>query len=420
MRDAVASDARRDRGAVRGALDGIPIAVKDNLCRQGGVVTAGSNILQGWVAPYDATAVARLKHAGAVVVGSTNMDEFGMGSSTQHSAHHPTLHPMDVLRVPGGSSGGSAVAVRTGMAAGALGSDTGGSVRQPAALCGVVGFKPSYGRVSRFGLIAYASSLDVVGTIGVDVDSAALLYAAIAGVDARDQTSRAAAPASPRSPGVFGTRIGVPTRWLTRASVAVKGAHARAASALADAGAQLVEVDLPQCERAIACYYVIATAEASSNLARYDGVRFGPRDGEAGGLASMIESTRSRFGPEVKRRIILGTWLLSAGYYDKYVVRAQAVRAGITHELNSVLTLCDALLLPTSPETAWLRTDKPDALSEYLADIYTVPASLAGLPALSLPCGTDAGLPLAVQLVGPDGGDDDVLTLARELESLLM
>ena len=420
--EAAASDARRAHGAARGPLDGVPIAVKDNLCRAGRPVTAGSRILEGWRAPYDATAVARLRAAGAVIVGGTNLDEFGMGSSTENSAYRVAKNPWDASRVPGGSSGGSAVAVAAGMALGALGSDTGGSVRQPAALCGVVGLKPTYGRVSRFGLIAYASSLDTVGPLARDVRGAALLLDAIAGPCARDATSHAQphAPCADAPRAASGRTIGVPRALVAGVDDEVAAALARVERALVDAGARIVDVELPQSARALACYYVLAPAEASSNLMRYDGVRYGPRDGEGAGVAGMVEATRARFGAEVKRRIVLGTWVLSAGYHDAYVKHAQRMRARITTELEAALVACDALLMPTSPEPAWPLGAKPDPLSLYKADLFTLPASLAGLPALSVPAGhTSSGLPIGAQLVGRAFDERTLVSVAGALEDAL-
>lgn len=423
---ASAADERRARGAARGPLDGIPVGLKDNLALEGAPLTAGSRILEGFVAPYDATVTRKLKDAGAVLLGRLNCDEFAMGSSTENSAFQATRNPWDLARVPGGSSGGSAAAVAARMLPLTLGSDTGGSIRQPAALCGVVGLKPSWGRVSRFGLVAFASSLDVVGPFARDVRSAALLLQTLAGLDARDGTSDARAVPSlveAAEGGAAGLRVGVPRTLLDRGGLHadVARALADAEAALARAGASFVDVELPLMEQAVACYYVIAMAEAASNLARFDGVRYGPRRGEERGLQAMMEETRALFGPEVKRRIVVGTWVLSKGYVDAYVHRAQRVRRRIAEGLGAALQRCDVLLLPTSPEPAWpLGTKAADPLSMYLADAFTVPASLAGLPAASLNAGFGAGgLPLGVQLVGRAFDEATVVRAAAALEDAL-
>jgi aspartyl-tRNA(Asn)/glutamyl-tRNA(Gln) amidotransferase subunit A len=403
------SDARRTAGRPRGPLDGVLVALKDNLCQRGRPTTAGSRVLHGWSAPYDATCVARLRAAGAVVVGKTNLDEFGMGSSTERSAFFPTRNPWDRARTPGGSSGGAAAAVAAGFVGAGLGTDTGGSVRQPAAFCGVVGVKPTYGRVSRHGVIAFASSLDQVGVIADDVEGAALLLSAVAGVDGHDPTT-STRPLPPLSGSdVRGLRVGVPRELWADGGIddAVQDALAASCARLADAGAVVVDVALPHAAHAVATYYVLATAEASSNLARYDGIRFGPRQAGDGPLTSLYEATRALFGPEVRRRILLGTFVLSAGFYDAYVDRAQRVRRRIAMDFDDAFGAADVLLLPTTPTAPFaLGARVDDPLAMYLGDLFTLPASLAGLPAASVPVGTitvpgtATTVPVGMQLVG--------------------
>jgi len=398
-------DAAIAGGAAPGPLAGVPVAVKDVLDIEGVVTTCGSRILEGYRPPFTATAVARLEAAGAIVVGKTNMDEFAMGSSTENSAYKVTRNPWDRARVPGGSSGGSAVAVSTGMAALALGTDTGGSIRQPAALCGIVGLKPTYGRVSRYGVVAFASSLDQVGPLGRTVEDVALAARAICGIDTADATSapvevpdfRAALAA-----GAAGLRVGVPWSFLEKGvDAGVMAAFRRALSDLEAAGARTVEVTLPHAPHAVATYYIVATAEASSNLARFDGVRYGLRV-PAGDLQGMYGETRDRgFGAEVKRRIILGTFVLSAGYYDAYYLRAQQVRTLIRRDFEGAFRQCEVVAMPTTPTPAFRIGEKTaDPLQMYLEDIFTVPANLAGIPGLSLPGGFVEGLPVGIQLLG--------------------
>ncbi|MCG6924574.1 MAG: Asp-tRNA(Asn)/Glu-tRNA(Gln) amidotransferase subunit GatA [Acidobacteria bacterium] len=387
-------------------LAGVPLVVKDVLHIEGLPTTCGSRILEGYRPPYTATAVARLENAGAIVVGKANMDEFAMGSSTENSAFKPTRNPWDPARVPGGSSGGSAAAVAARMAPVALGSDTGGSIRQPAALCGVVGLKPTYGRVSRYGLVAFASSLDQVGPLARSVDDVALVANALCGHDPRDSTS-AAEPAPDFSgalkAGPEGLRIGVPESFLAEGVETETLARFREALAtLEGAGLRVVDVELPHLPHAIATYYLVATAEASSNLARYDGVRYGLRTPESGDLREMYGQTRDLgFGPEVKRRIVLGTFALSSGYYDAYYLRAQKVRTLIRRDFEKAFEACDVVATPTTPTPAFRLGEKTDdPLQMYLEDIFTVPANLAGIPGLSLPCGLVGGLPVGLQLLG--------------------
>jgi aspartyl-tRNA(Asn)/glutamyl-tRNA(Gln) amidotransferase subunit A len=424
LADARASDVRRARGDGRGPLDGVPLAVKDIFCTEGVPTTAGSRILEGFVPPYDATAVERLRAAGAVLVGKLNMDEFAMGSSTENSGFRPCRNPWDPSRTPGGSSGGSAAAVAARQVAGSLGTDTGGSIRQPASFCGVVGVKPTYGRVSRYGVIAFASSLDQVGPIARTVADAALLLGAIAGHDPRDMTSsRRPVPdyLDGLEGGARGLRIGVPREWL--AGGMEPGVERRVREALAAyerMGARIVDVDLPHSRYGIAAYYLIAPAEASSNLARYDGVRYGARRGEGGGLREMYGETRDRgFGAEPKRRIMLGTYALSAGYYDAYYLRAQKVRTLVRGDFDRAFERCDVVAGPVSPTAAFRLGEKSsDPLQMYLADVYTISASLAALPGLSVPAGLhpESGLPVGLQLVGRPFDEPTLLRAARALE----
>jgi aspartyl-tRNA(Asn)/glutamyl-tRNA(Gln) amidotransferase subunit A len=414
-----ALDQRRE---TPGPLHGVPIAVKDTICVRGVRATAGSRILGDWAPPYTATAVDRLEAAGAVVIGKTNCDEFAMGSSTEHSAFGPTRNPWDTSRIPGGSSGGSAVAVAAGFAPIALGTDTGGSVRQPAALCGVVGMKPTYGRVSRYGLIAFASSLDQIGPFATSVQDAALVQDVMGGADPRDATCvpiEAAPCVSRLDAGLRGLRIGVPRHLLeSGVDAEVLASFNRALDTSRDLGASIAEIELPHTRYAIPVYYLVATAEASSNLARYDGVRYGMRaDGDA--LSQMYERTRNQgFGAEVKRRLMLGTYALSAGYYDAFYAKAQTVRQLIRADFNTAFTSADVIALPTSPTPAFPLGDRlDDPLQMYLADIFTVGASLAGLPAISQPCGlTAGGLPVGLQIIGRAWEDATVFQVAAGLE----
>jgi aspartyl-tRNA(Asn)/glutamyl-tRNA(Gln) amidotransferase subunit A len=403
-----------------------PIVLKDNLCTEGVATTCGSRMLENYVPPYNATVVERLHAAGAVILAKTNMDEFAMGSSTENSAFKVTANPWNPTQVPGGSSGGSTAAVAAGMAPLGLGSDTGGSVRQPAALCGVLGLKPTYGRVSRYGLVAFASSLDQIGPVARDVEDLATVLAVIAGHDPRDATSAEVAPedyvGASRGP-VAGLRVGVPPECFDDGVDAeVERGVRRALVALREAGAREVEVHLPHAPYAIATYYLICTAEASSNLARYDGVRYGYRAPETAELRAMIARSRSRgFGTEVKRRIMLGTYALSAGYYEAYYRKAQQVRTLIRRDFDQAFAGCDLILTPTTPTPAFGIGEKTaDPLQMYLSDVFTVTANLAGLPALSVPAGwTAAGLPIGAQLIGPPFAEGVLLRAARALEERL-
>ena len=423
-------DAALAAGGAPPPLAGVPVAVKDILDIEGLPTTCGSRILDGYRPPFTATAVARLEEAGAVVLGKTNMDEFAMGSSTENSAFGPTRNPWARDRVPGGSSGGSAAAVASGMAPAALGSDTGGSIRQPAALCGVVGLKPTYGRVSRYGLVAFASSLDQVGPIARSVEDVARFAQVLCGWDPRDATSaRIDVPdfTAGLEGGARGLRVGVPWRFLAAGvDEGITGAFRAAIDALRSAGAAVVDVDLPHAPHAIATYYIVATAEASSNLARYDGVRYGLRAGSTArandgrDLSRMYGETRDRgFGLEVKRRIILGTFVLSSGYYDAYYLRAQKVRTLIRRDFEHAFAACDVIATPTSPIPAFRLGERTaDPLQMYLADIFTVPASLAGIPGLSIPCGFVDGLPAGLQLLGRPFDETTLLRAGHAYENL--
>lgn len=414
-------DARRTKGEQLGALAGIPMALKDNLCTKGIRTTCASRMLERFVPPYDAFVAEKLRDS--VLLGKLNMDEFAMGSSTENSYFHPTKNPANLEHVPGGSSGGSAAAVAAGEAAFSLGSDTGGSIRQPAAFCGVVGMKPTYGAVSRYGLIAFASSLDQIGPLTRDVRDSALVLSAIAGHDKRDATSVA------REYGDYGAKLGQSIRGM---KIALPGEFfgeglqseicqsiLAAAKTMEQQGAEIVQVSMPALKNALPAYYVISSAEASSNLARFDGIKYGFRSENFEGIEQLYERSRSEgFGAEVKRRIMLGSFVLSAGYYDAYYKKALEVRTLIKQEFERILQTCDMILAPVAPTTAYRLGEKTgDPLQMYLGDIYTVPVNIAGLPALSLPCGRDAeGLPIGMQLIGRAFGEAELYQVAYAFE----
>ncbi|MFQ5735590.1 MAG: Asp-tRNA(Asn)/Glu-tRNA(Gln) amidotransferase subunit GatA [Thermodesulfobacteriota bacterium] len=414
---------KRIAGGDAGPLTGVPIAVKDILCTRGVKTTCASRILDGFVPPYDSTVVGRLREAGAVILGKNNMDEFAMGSSTENSAFGPTLNPWDSDRVPGGSSGGSAASVAARECAASVGTDTGGSIRQPASCCGVVGMKPTYGRVSRYGIIAFASSLDQAGPLSRDVRDAAIMLGAIAGHDPMDSTSiDAPVPdySSMLKEGVAGLKVGIPKEYFIEGMDPEVEAAVRAALAeLERQGAVLVPVSLPHTEYAVSVYYLVATAEASSNLARYDGVKYGMRIDETGNLLDMYKRTRDEgFGGEVKRRIMLGTYSLSAGYYDAYYKKASQVRTLIKNDFDSAFKECDVIATPTAPTPAFKLGERvADPLTMYLSDIFTISCNLAGNPGISLPCGfTGSGLPIGLQILGRTLDEATVLKAAYAYE----
>jgi len=425
---ALAQAAKIDAMAAKGdplpPLAGVPVGIKDVLVMQGSPATAGSKILQGYMPPYDATAVTRLEAAGAVLLGKLNCDEFAMGSSNENSAYGPVRNPRALDRVPGGSSGGSAAAVAAGFAVASLGSDTGGSIRQPAAFCGVVGVLPTYGRVSRFGLIAFASSLDRVGPFATNVRDVATMLGVIAGKDAKDATSSdqlvgdyVGALAKP----VKGLRIGVPAEYFGEGlNPEIRAAIERALDGLREAGCEIQKVSLPHTRYAIPTYYLIATAEASANLSRFDGVRYGLRAEGVKTLSAMFRETRDQgFGVEVKRRILLGTYALSAGYYDAYYRKAQQGRTLLTRDFLAAFAQVDAIVAPITPTPPWKLGEKTaDPLQMYLEDIYSVAASLAGICAMSVPCGeTKAGLPIGVQIMGPHFNEETMLRVGLAIET---
>jgi len=406
LRDALTADSMRAASPTQ-SLAGIPIAQKDVFCAKGWRTTAGSHMLENFIAPYDSAVVQQLNKQGFVTLGRANMDEFAMGSSNENSYFGPVKNPWDLGRVPGGSSGGSAAAVAAGLAPAATGTDTGGSIRQPAAWCGISGIKPTYGRVSRFGMIAYASSLDQAGMFARSAQDLAILMDVISGHDPRDATSvdRKDSPcAKELDKDIRGLRVGIPRQWFGEGlSAGVKGVVESAIQELVMMGCECVEIDLPMSEQAIPAYYVIAPAEASSNLSRFDGVRFGHRAAQYKDLAELYERSRGEgFGPEVKRRILMGSYVLSHGYYDAYYLQAQRVRRLIANDFERAFTLCDVIAGPVAPTTAFpLGSFGADPVQMYLADLYTIPVNLAGLPALSIPAGFDAGMPVGLQLIGP-------------------
>ena len=422
---ALAQAGRVDSGEVTGPLAGVPIGIKDVLTMVGSPATAGSKILEGYRPPYDATVVTKLEAAGAVLLGKLNCDEFAMGSSNENSAYGPVRNPRALDRVPGGSSGGSAAAVAAGFAVATLGTDTGGSIRQPAAFCGVVGVLPTYGRVSRYGLIAFASSLDRVGPFTANVGDAATMLSVLAGKDPLDATSAdrpvdayVGALAKP----VAGLRVGVPVEYFGEGlDDDIRAAIERVLDGLKAQGCELVKVSLPHTRYGIPAYYVLATAEASSNLSRFDGVRFGPRAKDASTLSAMFKKTREEgFGPEVKRRILLGTYALSAGYYDAYYRKAQQIRTLVTRDFLEAYERCDVMIAPVTPTPPFKLGEKTDdPLQMYLADVYSVAASLAGICGMSVPCGSTAGgLPIGVQVMGPHFGEATMLRVGLAVEAL--
>jgi aspartyl-tRNA(Asn)/glutamyl-tRNA(Gln) amidotransferase subunit A len=419
LRQADASDARRATGATLGPLDGIPVGIKDNIAVRGQPLTCSSRMLAGYVSPYDSAVAERLRAAGALLMGRLNMDEFAMGSSTETSATGLARNPWDPERTPGGSSGGSAACLASGQAPLALGSDTGGSIRQPAAHCGLVGLKPTYGLVSRHGLVAFASSLDQIGPMARSVDDCELLLGVLAGPDARDMNCLAAGD---RTPSILSShrkpRLGVPRALLEGVAPGVRRAFDTALDFYRSEGCELIDISLPTAALAVPAYYVVATAEASSNLARYDGIRYGHRAEGAGDIADLMSRSRAEgFGAEVKRRILLGTFVLSAGFSDAYYGKALAARASIRAEYLEALSRVDALITPTVPSAAFRLGEKvADPLQMYLEDLFTIPANLAGLPALSVPAGMDGALPVGIHLVGAPLAEGLLLELARRLE----
>jgi aspartyl-tRNA(Asn)/glutamyl-tRNA(Gln) amidotransferase subunit A len=423
LEQAKRADKALSRGTIVSDLVGIPLAIKDILCTRGVRTTCGSGILAHYIPPYDATVIRKLREIGAVLLGKTNMDEFAMGSSTENSCFGPTRNPWALDRVPGGSSGGSAAAVAADGCLGALGSDTGGSIRQPAAFCGIVGLKPTYGRVSRYGLVAFASSLDQVGPLGKDVEDCAILMTAISGFDPRDSTSvDVEVPDFRRAlvRDVRGMRIGIPKEYfLGGLDADVEKAVQNSMRLFEQWGAVCREISLPHTDYALAAYYIICTAEASSNLARYDGVRYGHRGGDYSGIVDMYRKTRTEgFGPEVKRRIMLGTYALSAGYYDAYYRKATQVRTLVKHDFDKAFEDVDIILTPISPTPAFRLGEKTaDPLQMYMSDVFTIPINMAGLPGMSVPCGFDRqGLPIGLQLVGKHFDEETIIRAAYAFE----
>ncbi|HAH05102.1 MAG TPA: Asp-tRNA(Asn)/Glu-tRNA(Gln) amidotransferase GatCAB subunit A [Elusimicrobia bacterium] len=422
LEQARAVDERAARGEDPGRLAGVPVAIKDNLCVRGAPTTCGSKALQGHRAVYDATAVERLRAEGALLLGKTNLDEFAMGSSTENSAYFTTRNPWDLDRVPGGSSGGSAAAVAARMVPLALGSDTGGSIRQPASFCGVVGLKPAYGTVSRWGLVAYASSLDQVGPLARTVEDAALALSVIAGQDERDSTCLPSPPrdfAALSRGDIQGLKVGLPREYLSGGlDRDVEQAMTAAVAAFRELGALVCEVSLPHTAPALSAYYLLAPSEASANLARFDGMRYGRRDPAARSLVEAYEESRGAgFGPEVQRRIMLGTFALSAGYYDAYYRKAQKVRTLVRRDFDEAFERVDLLLTPTAPTPAFRAGEKSDPLQMYLSDVFTVPCNMAGVAGLSIPGGlSSAGLPIGLQLLGREEGA--LLRAAARFEEL--
>ncbi len=422
IEDAKASDARFAAGRPIGPLDGVPVMVKDNMQLRGSRTTAGSKILENYTSPFDATAVAKLKAAGAVILAKTNLDEFAMGSSTETSAYGPTRNPWNTSKIPGGSSGGSAAALSAGMCLGALGSDTGGSIRQPAAMCGVTGFKPTYGRVSRYGLLSMASSLDQIGTFGRTAEDAKLLLDAIEGQDALDSTSAESSryiPSKMPEGGLKGLRIGLAEEFFAEGmDDEVKARVLEAAEEMKKLGAEIVDVKFPSAAYGLSVYYVIMPCEVSANLSRYDGMRFGLSVPAPTLKETYFETRGQGFGKEVRRRIMLGAHALSSGWYDAYYLQAQKVRAKMKAEFNALMQDVDLLLSPTSPSVAWDIGEKfDDPIAMYLTDIYTVTVNVVGAPAVSVPCGFVRDLPVGLQLIGRHFEDDLVLDAASAYQS---
>ena len=414
-------DEKRLKKEEVGLLAGLPLAIKDNILIEGITCTAGSKILSNYKASYDATVIKKLKEADAVFLGKTNMDEFAMGSSTENSYFGPTKNPYDLARVPGGSSGGSAAAVAAKMCPAALGSDTGGSIRQPASFCGVVGLKPTYGRVSRFGLIAMASSLDQIGPITRSVEDAALLLGVLEGRDDHDSTSLDSSfPIKVKNKDLTDFRLGIPKEYFVKGlETGVKETIKKTIAHLEQQGAKVEEVSLPHTSIALPCYYLIMSAEASANLARFDGIRYGFREEAPDLLRTYLETRTKGFGDEVKRRILLGVYGLSAGYYDAYYLKAQKIRTLIKQDFDKVFEKVDCLLTPTSPTPAFKLGEKMnDPLQMYLSDIFTIPVNLAGLPAISLPVGKTDSLPIGLQIIGPAFREDLILSLGKIIEGL--
>ncbi len=429
LAQAKASDGRRAEGKTLGDYDGIPVTLKDNITAKGQPCTCASKILKGFVSPYDATVVAKLKDAGFVLMGRANMDEFAMGSSCENSAYQKTRNPWNTDCVPGGSSGGSAAAVAAGETVIALGSDTGGSIRQPAAFCGIVGLKPTYGRVSRFGLVAFASSLDQIGPMSKSVYDAAALLDVISGADPKDTTSLPVPPCGfakdleefEKAPSLKGLRIGIPKEYFNVEGVSdgVKTICAEAMEKLKKLGAEFVDISLPHTKYSMACYYIIAPAEASANLARFDGIRYGYRSPNADDLISTyLDSRGEGFGPEVTRRIMLGTYVLSSGYYDAYYVRAQKVRTLIRKDFTEAFRHCDVIFTPVTPATAFKFGEKSDPMQMYLSDVFTTALNLAGTCGISIPAGIDGQtkMPVGIQLIAPDLAEERLFRTGRAFE----
>lgn len=416
------ADGRRSAGKPLSIYDGIPVVIKDNMCTKGIKTTCSSKILENFIPPYDAHVIEQLKNKGAIILAKSNLDEFAMGSSTENSAFQITANPWDLTRVPGGSSGGSAAAVSAGMAPFALGSDTGGSIRQPASYCGVVGFKPTYGAVSRFGLIAFASSLDQIGPLTRSVEDAAYALNAICGYDRRDSTSvNTLYPDYTKSIGkdVKGMKVGLPKEYLSDSlHPGVKKAINSVVSAFESLGAVVEETTLPTFDYALSAYYIISSAEATSNLSRFDGVKYGYRTEKYDGIVDMYIKTRNEgFGAEVKRRIMLGNYVLSSGYYDAYYLKALKVRTLIKRDFDSLFEKYDFIISPAAPTPAFKSGEKNDPMEMYLTDIYTVPINIAGLPAISVPCALSSeGLPIGIQLIGKQMGEETLLSAAYALE----